>query len=259
MTARVRTGQIGDASVSVMAWARRSATLFLVSAIAAACAGPAKGPTATAPTMPTRGTLTPAPPTRSGPADAVVLPATLDDAAAVHLLSRATFGIRPGDVGRLRSVGAAAWLDEQLSLARLDEPEVDAALAQLRTLTMPIPTLLRDFPRPDPTIREKVRNGEVSRRELMETYPPEKRPARIVGELATARMIRAVLSEHQLEEMMVDFWFNHFNVYALKGEVRWYVTAYERDVIRPHALGQFRDLVRASSRHPRCFTTSTTG
>jgi uncharacterized protein (DUF1800 family) len=127
---------------------------------------------------------------------------------------------------------------------------VDTALAPLRTLTMPIPALLREFPRPDPTVRDKVRNGEMSRREVMDLYPPEKRPARIVGELASARMIRAVRSDRQLEEMMVDFWFNHFNVFALKGEVRWYVTAYERDVIRPHALGRFRELVRASARHP---------
>src|SRR2546425_3937434 len=51
-------------------------------------------------------------------------------------------------------------------------------------------------------------------------------------------------------EVMVDFWFNHFNVFAEKGDVRWYVAAYERDVIRPNALGRFPDLVRASARHP---------
>src|SRR3990167_7499046 len=49
---------------------------------------------------------------------------------------------------------------------------------------------------------------------------------------------------------MVDFWFNHFNVYAQKNDVRWYVSAYERDAIRPHALGKFPDLVRATARHP---------
>jgi len=62
--------------------------------------------------------------------------------------------------------------------------------------------------------------------------------------------VRAVGSERQLEEIMVDFWLNHFNVYAQKGQVRWYVTAFERDVLRPHALGKFRDLVLATARHP---------
>jgi uncharacterized protein (DUF1800 family) len=92
--------------------------------------------------------------------------------------------------------------------------------------------------------------GEMSRRELMERYPPEKRPARIALEMQAAKLLRAVMSERQLQEVMVDFWFNHFNVDVRKGEVRWYLTSYERDAIRPHALGKFPDLVRATARHP---------
>jgi uncharacterized protein (DUF1800 family) len=99
-------------------------------------------------------------------------------------------------------------------------------------------------------VREQVKNGEMTRRELMERYPLEKRPERIVAELQAARLVRAVTSERQLQEVMVDFWFNHFNVFAPKGLVRWYVTDYERTVIRPHALGSFPDLLRASARHP---------
>ena len=57
-------------------------------------------------------------------------------------------------------------------------------------------------------------------------------------------------SERQLEEVMVDFWFNHFNVFANKGDVRWYVSAYEREAIRPYTLGRFPDLVRATAHHP---------
>src|SRR5439155_1612320 len=77
-----------------------------------------------------------------------------------------------------------------------------------------------------------------------------KRPFRIVAELQAAKTLHAVESERQLQEIMVDFWFNHFNVLAGKGDVRWYVSAYERDVVRPNALGRFPDLVRASARHP---------
>jgi uncharacterized protein (DUF1800 family) len=177
------------------------------------------------------------------------LPA-MDDAAIAHLLSRATFGVRPGDVERVRALGAATWLEQQLDPRRLDDSAVEAALAPMTTLTMSIPALLREFPRPDQDLRDKIRNGEVTRAEVMAMYPPHKRPGRIVAELSAAKMIRAVHSDRQLEEVMVDFWFNHFNVYALKGEGRWYVTAYERDAIRPHALGRFRDLVRATARHP---------
>src|SRR6516162_7889606 len=77
-----------------------------------------------------------------------------------------------------------------------------------------------------------------------------KRPARIVEELAMAKMTRAIYSDRQLEQVMDDFWFNHFNVFAGKGEDRYYLTSYERDVIRPHALGKFKDLVKASATSP---------
>lgn len=75
-------------------------------------------------------------------------------------------------------------------------------------------------------------------------------PQRIVAELAMAKMDRAVYSEKQLYEQMVDFWFNHFNVFAGKGADRWLLTSYERDAIRPHAMGKFRDLLEATAKSP---------
>jgi uncharacterized protein (DUF1800 family) len=75
-------------------------------------------------------------------------------------------------------------------------------------------------------------------------------PQRIIAELAMAKMDRAVYSEKQLYEQMVDFWFNHFNVFAGKGADRWLLTAYERDAIRPHAMGKFRDLLEATAKSP---------
>jgi uncharacterized protein (DUF1800 family) len=75
-------------------------------------------------------------------------------------------------------------------------------------------------------------------------------PQRVVAELAMAKMTRAISSERQLYEEMVDFWFNHFNVFAGKGADKWLLTSYERDVIRPHALGKFRDLLYATARSP---------
>jgi len=75
-------------------------------------------------------------------------------------------------------------------------------------------------------------------------------PQRIIAELSMAKVTRAVYSERQLYEEMVDFWFNHFNVFAGKGADRWLLTSYERDVIRPHALGKFRDLLYATAQSP---------
>ncbi len=77
-----------------------------------------------------------------------------------------------------------------------------------------------------------------------------KRPQRVVAELAMAKVTRAIYSERQLQQVMDDFWFNHFNVFAGKGEDRYYLTAYERDVIQPHTLGKFKDLLTASAKSP---------
>jgi uncharacterized protein (DUF1800 family) len=173
-----------------------------------------------------------------------------EDAAALHLLQRVTYGPRPGDVARVRTRGLQAWLEDQLDPARIDDTPVETALLALPTLTMSIADLRREYPRPDPELQRRLASGEMTPRQIREQYPADRRPARIVEELQAARMLRAVASARQLQEVMVDFWFNHFNVFAAKAEVRWFVTAYERDVIRPHALGRFPDLLRATARHP---------
>jgi uncharacterized protein (DUF1800 family) len=84
----------------------------------------------------------------------------------------------------------------------------------------------------------------------MFNYEKIRVPQRIVAELSMAKMTRAVYSDRQLQEVMVDFWYNHFNVYASKGADRWLITEYERDAIRPHAMGKFRDLLGATAKSP---------
>ncbi|HKI10575.1 MAG TPA: DUF1800 domain-containing protein [Candidatus Acidoferrum sp.] len=76
------------------------------------------------------------------------------------------------------------------------------------------------------------------------------KPQRVVQELAMAKVTRAIYSERQLQQVMDDFWFNHFNVFAGKGEDKWYLTSYERDVIQPRALGKFKDLVTETAKSP---------
>jgi len=84
-----------------------------------------------------------------------------------------------------------------------------------------------------------------------ETLKALNNPQQVVGdELMQAKLLRAIYSERQLDELMTDFWFNHFNVYLGKGADRYLVTSYERDVIRPHALGKFEDLLVATAKSP---------
>ena len=72
----------------------------------------------------------------------------------------------------------------------------------------------------------------------------------IINELSQAKFLRAILSERQLQEVMTDFWFNHFNIYIPKDSDQWYTTTYEREAIRKHALGKFRDLLLATATSP---------
>jgi uncharacterized protein (DUF1800 family) len=92
--------------------------------------------------------------------------------------------------------------------------------------------------------------GQAGFGNRMVNYEQIKLPQRIVAELSMAKITRAVYSERQLDEIMVDFWYNHFNVFAAKGADRWLITEYERDAIRPYAMGKFRDLLGATAKSP---------
>ena len=100
----------------------------------------------------------------------------------------------------------------------------------------------------DPVTREMRRQEGMSREERMQQAMNG--PQRIVLELSQAKLIRAAYSERQLQEVMTDFWFNHFNVFIGKGADRWLTTSYEQQAIRPHALGNFRELLGATAEHP---------
>jgi uncharacterized protein (DUF1800 family) len=231
--------------------ARLLACAALALGLANGCSASTAGaPRERAAALPAAPAATTAPATGAPSVAAAPAPRISGDRQIVHVLSRLTYGPRPGDVERVRAMGVSAWIDRQLRPQTIDDSATERALAELTTLRMPIAEALREFPRPDPKLRAQIASGEMSRQAMLERYPMEKRPARITMELQRAKVLRAVTSERQLEEIMVDFWFNHFNVFAGKGDVRWYVSSYERDAIRPYALGRFPDLVRATAYHP---------
>ena len=97
------------------------------------------------------------------------------------------------------------------------------------------------------------------RQGLLAVAPPDLRrrfemasgPQQMVArDLSEGKLLRAVYSNRQLDEVLADFWFNHFNIYLDKGADRYLVTEYERDVIRPHVLGKFKDLLEATAKSP---------
>jgi uncharacterized protein (DUF1800 family) len=158
--------------------------------------------------------------------------------AAVHVLNRLAYGPRPGDIAKVRQSGVQAYIEEQLN-----PPPLPAALAQrldqLETLKMSAGESLALFEE----ARAMARDGgqPAERREVV---------ARLASEAAEARLLRAIESPRQLEEVMVDFWYNHFNVFSGKGQDRALVASYERDAIRPYVFGSFRQMLGATAHHP---------
>ena len=177
----------------------------------------------------------------------------------VHVLNRTGFGPRAGDVERVRRMGLASYLDLQLHPSKIDDSAAESRLSGLKTLTMSSSQLFEQYP---PRIQRKSRSDEKTlgarpneRGDAQEEMEQPRRmalngPGPIIGELGQAKLLRAVYSERQLVEVMVDFWTNHFNVFAAKGADKWLITAYDRDVIRPHALGKFQDLLEATAKSP---------
>jgi uncharacterized protein (DUF1800 family) len=256
--------------------------------------------------------------------------------AILHALNRLTYGPRPGDVERVRQMGLAKWIDQQLNPNSLDDRALDARLENYPTLRMSSAQLIAEYPQPKQVEKQAVKQAqqqqpqgpqtrsdaaaaviakdlqaEQAQKPAKNKVPPpttpapsdqqaeetpappsavrpasmkdspqganfatrgaakrdalsgpdpnavpraiaddSKRPVRIVEELAMAKVTRAVYSDRQLQQILDDFWFNHFNVFAGKGEDRYYLTSYERDVIQPHTLGKFKDLLTATAKSP---------
>ena len=173
----------------------------------------------------------------------------------IHLLSRATFGVRPADVAAVRAAGVNAWLDRQLHPERIDDTLLDARLTAYPLAQADVATLMRDY---SPVPRPNVQPGDTAAaRRAREQMTPEQRreqlmrsPQRILGDLVGAKLQRSVHSERQLEEVMTDFWYNHFNVFFNKQLDRYLVGDYERSAIRPHVFGKFEDMLVATAQHP---------
>jgi uncharacterized protein (DUF1800 family) len=194
--------------------------------------------------------LAPTPAVATVPRLGLPASALTPDQQILHVLNRLGYGPRPGDVEQVRRMGIAAYIEQQLSPSGITDSVAARAVTAYPALALSTAQLVREYPPPSVQARQRLAQGEMTLHDMRQMYPPERRPGIIAAQLQAARITLAVMSERQLEEVMVDFWFNHFNVYAQKGAVRWMVPAYEREAIRPYALGRFRDLVLATARHP---------
>jgi uncharacterized protein (DUF1800 family) len=236
------------------------------------------------------------------------------DEAVFHALNRLAYGPRPGDVERIKQIGLAKWIDQQLNPNSIEDKAVESRIEALPTLRLGTARLIQEYPQPKQAAKQagvtpqefkkdqaqarsdaaaamiardsqadadlmaaaksiseanisspmkqasaNVTTPGAAQRSALSVDPnavpraiadDSKRPQRVIEELAMAKMTRAIYSDRQLQQVMDDFWFNHFNVFAGKGEDRYYLTSYERDVIAPHALGKFKDLVSDTAKSP---------
>ncbi len=201
-----------------------------------------------------------------------------EDEAILHALNRLGYGPTPGEVQHIKQIGLETWINQQLYPDTIDDPALDARLAKYPTLSMSSQQLLEQFAPPRLAAKQAGETVEQYKQQLAEqrriamansmaqsaatiggdnSMNPAgqmlarmRGPIRIVAELSMAKIERAVYSQRQLEAVMEDFWFNHFNVFAAKGLDRYYLTAYVRDTIRPNTMGKFQDLLTATAQSP---------
>lgn len=198
----------------------------------------------------------------------------------IHILNRLGFGVRQSDVEKVKSIGINKYIEQQLNPALLDDSITDAKVKNLNVLKMSNEELFAKYPNPGAVLTFIAQRNGMTRGDLMSNRPNQNqnnnetemseadrrkyqqeiaeiyrkynlgRPNQITQQLNASRILRATYSERQLNEVMVDFWTNHFNVFANKAATRWFLPQYDRDVIRPNALGNFKDLLLATAKSP---------
>ncbi len=210
-----------------------------------------------------------------------------DEQKIMHVLNRLGFGARPGDIAKVKAVGLQKYIDQQLNPDAISDSVAEGKVKNLDVFGMSTAELFAKYPNPGALLRQleggkkvqaNAQNQKKQETPADGTMPPAdqdanaltqaeqrerrekitalykeydlKPAAQIVPQIVANRVLRSVYSERQLQEVMVDFWQNHFNVYAGKAAVRWYIPSYERDVLRKNALGNFKDLLVGTAQHP---------
>jgi uncharacterized protein (DUF1800 family) len=183
--------------------------------------------------------------------------------AAAHLLSRFTYGAKPGQVDEVVSMGLEEWFLQQLK-ADLTDDNLNERLKDYDALKMKDSQIVNTFAKPAQILRMAVKEGVINKdsvskadkaayKDLLVNYMAQKgmKPEKeLFRQLFNQKILRASYTNNQLREVLTEFWFNHFNVSITKNDCAEYILSYERDVIRPNVLGKFEDLILATAKSP---------
>ncbi|HJU20279.1 MAG TPA: DUF1800 domain-containing protein [Stellaceae bacterium] len=165
------------------------------------------------------------------------------DQQVLHVLNRLAFGSTLDDFYRVKAIGIARYIAEQLHPETIPEPfDLTLRLDQLGTAKADAVELRRLYGPLRPVLGVKPTPEEQKAQ--------QERARTVLAEAQQDRILRALYSRRQLQEVMVDFWFNHFNVFAGEELDRIWVGNYVAQAIRPYVLGHFRDLLLATAKHP---------
>ncbi|MEO0514223.1 MAG: DUF1800 domain-containing protein [Planctomycetota bacterium] len=180
----------------------------------------------------------------SAPAEHDLGPALSERERAFHVLNRLAFGPGPGDVDRVLAMGWDVWVRQQLDPRSIDADEVLARVAKR------YPSLTMTLDQAVATYRPPYREGETPEDQQKRNELRNK----IQKELRDAVLYRAVHSPRQFEEVILEFWRNHFNIDHTKDDIAFMAPDFERSVLRRHAFGKFEDMLLASATHPAMLT-----
>jgi uncharacterized protein (DUF1800 family) len=189
--------------------------------------------------------------------------------AAAHLLSRFSFGATPNQVAEVAAFGLEKWLEQQLA-ASLNDDELNEQLKAYDALNLNNAAIQDKYKRADQIIRTAIEKGLINSKESIKAdgdkaaYKKQLQLlmaelnllpiAELNRQLINQKIIRAAYSNNQLKEVLVNFWFNHFNVSLTKNQSQSFVLSYERDAIRPNVLSSFDKLLIATAKHPAMLT-----
>jgi len=182
--------------------------------------------------------------------------------AAAHLLSRFTYGVTPAEIDTVVKQGLENWFQKQLN-ADLPDDTLESMLGSYDALKLSNEEVLASYPKGGQILRMAVKDGAIDKdsvktnttqyRQTLDSYMQQKglRPQReLTRQFVSQKILRAAYTQNQLQEVMTSFWFNHFNVSLTKNGCSPFIPAYERDVIRPNALGNFGVMLLATAKSP---------
>ena len=169
--------------------------------------------------------------------------------SAFHALNRLAYGPRPGEIARVAAGGVLRWIDQQLAPERIDDAALAAHEREFPLLGYDRGDLAQVYFELQRERQQRQRAGDTTA-DKADNTPVAQRGRRLAAQFAQLAVTRAVLSERQLYEVMVDFWTNHFNVFLGKGADRFLTPDYIEHTIRPHAMGKFADLLIATAQSP---------